>query len=261
MGNEFEGDDFLDSLLLRFHITLKDLAECNNAHRGEIKGMERIFKLENTEDARRLLTVPRLLEPPAADDIIAYLREEEKGNAAMETAEDDIEAYKKPLAAAFVFNLAFFAAARNLCAIVKRKLEKQKRRLFEIVVFGERRFRSDQKPVIEYRAASGAEPVWREYGNYPVPDLGHIKIFCLDTGSFRYLKFVFSPKAPVPAELLRPYRIEMEFNTHDDAVHTLSALDELGGSGDRESGAGENIDYTLGLILNRIRIGPPEEST
>jgi hypothetical protein len=257
MDNKFEGADFLDALLLRFHITLKDIADCGSVYHREIEDMERIFDLENVEDARRLFAVPRLLDPPAADTIIAYLRDEEIKNPVMETAEGNFEEYKTLLAAAFVFNSAFFAAAWNCCATVKHELQKQERKPFEILVFGQPRFSSNKNPVIEYRAASVAEPIWREFGKYKAPHLGLIKFRCLDTGSYRCFMFIFSPEAPVSQELLQPYRITVEFATPDNAIHTLSAVDEWGGSGDRESVASEDIDYTLGLAIKKIWVGPP----
>ncbi|GHV05965.1 hypothetical protein FACS189485_13750 [Spirochaetia bacterium] len=261
MSNKPEGADFLDSLLLRFHVTLKDIAECDSNHHGEIEDMERIFNLETAEDVRRLLTVPRLLDPLAADDIIEYLREEEKNNPAIKTAEGDFEVYKKLLAAAFVFNPVFFATAWNWCASVRQELQKQKRPPFEIVVFGERAFHSYENPFIEYKAASGAGSVWMDFGEYQAPHLGLIKVFCLDAGSYRYLMFTFSPEVPVLEKLLQPYKIEVEFAARDNTIYTLSALDEWGGSGVRESERGENIDYTLGLTLKKIWIGSLGEST
>ncbi|MDR2303181.1 MAG: hypothetical protein LBE10_01150 [Treponema sp.] len=256
MSNKFEGADFLDSLLLRFHITLKDIADCDSVHHGEIENMESIFDIESAEDARCILTVPRLLDPLAADDIIAYLRDEEKGNPAMETAEDDFETYKILLAAAFVFNPAFFAAAWNWCAAVRQELQKQKKGSVEIVIFGEPYFESGGDPFIEYQAASGAEPVWRDFGEYKAPHLGLIKVFCLDTGTFHYFMFTFYPEAPVPEYLLQPYKIEVEFVTRDNVSHTLSAISEWGGSGKMESGPSENVDYSPGLTIKKIWIGP-----
>jgi hypothetical protein len=254
MDSKIKGSDFLDSLLLRFRITLRDLADCDSAHHGEIEDMERIFDLKSAEDVRRLLVVPRLLDPLAADKIIAYLRDEEKEKAVMDTEEGDFEEYKLLLAAAFVFNPSFFAAAWNWCAFVRQELQKQKQSPFEIVVFGKQVFRSDQEPVIEYRAASGAEPVWREFGKYKAP-VGLIRFLCLDTGSFRYLKFNFTPETPIYV----PYRIEVEFVTGDNTAHTLIAINESGGSGNIASDSGENVDYTLGLNLEKIWIGPLEE--
>jgi hypothetical protein len=261
MSNKLKGADFLDSLLLRFRITLKDIADCDSSHHGEIEDMECIFDIESAEDARRILTVPRLLDPLAADEIIAYLRDEEKENPAMETAEGDFETYKILLSAAFVFNRAFFAAAWNWCAAVRQELQKQKKRPFEIVIFGKQRFQSSETPFIEYKAASGAEPVWRDFGEYNAPHLGLIKVFCLDTGSVRYLMFTFYPEDPVPEDLLQPYKIEVEFVTRDNVTHTLSAINEWGGSDKRESEPSENIDYTLGLTIKKIWIGPLGESS
>ena len=259
MNSQFDGADFLDSLLLRFQITLKDIAECDRVYHDEIESMERIFFLETAEDARRLFAVPRLLDPLAADEIIACLREEERNNPAADTAEGDFKQYKTLLAAAFVFNPVFFAAAWNWCAAIREDLQKQllarerrpspqdrpaqTRRPFEIVVFGKRHFHSGTSPVIEYRAASGADAEWREFGEYRAPRLGLIHVHCLNTGTFRYVKFVFSPEIPAPRDLRQPYCIRIEFRTRD-AVHTLSALDEWGGSGSVESEQGENIDYS-----------------
>jgi hypothetical protein len=259
MSNKFEGADFLDSLLLRFHITLKDIADCDSVHHGEIEDMESIFDIKSAEDARRLLTVPRLLDPLAADEIIAYLRDEEKGNPAMETAEGDFEVYKILLAAAFVFNPAFFAAAWNWCAAVRQELQKQKTGLVEIDIFGEPYFESGEDPFIEYKAASGTD--WSDFGEYKAPHLGLIKISCWDTGSVRCLKFIFYPEAPVPEDLLQPYKIEVEFVTRDNVTHILSAINEWGGSDKSESEFSENIDYTLGLTIKKIWIGPPRESS
>jgi len=123
MNANVQGADFLDTLLLRNNITIKDLADCSNGCYDELMDMERIFDLESEDDFSCCLTIPYLLDPLAAKEICAYFRDEEKGHPFVNSAAPDLEKYRLPLVSAFVFNPSFFAMAWNWCALIRQELQ------------------------------------------------------------------------------------------------------------------------------------------
>ena len=117
--------DFFDTLISRCCLTRKDLVDCVNTQHDEIANMEDIFDLRNEEDFRRCLAIPHLLDPLAADEIIAYFRDEERNRPYANIAEPDMEKYQLLLVTAFFFNTPFFAMAWNWCALIRQELQLQ----------------------------------------------------------------------------------------------------------------------------------------
>jgi len=125
MKSDAQEVDFFDTLFSRCQITRKNIVDCANARYDEIINMEHIFDLKDEEDFRCCLTIPFLLDPLAAEEIITYFRDEERDRPFAKTAEPDIEKYRLLLVSAFFFNTSFFAMAWNWCALIRQELQLQ----------------------------------------------------------------------------------------------------------------------------------------
>ena len=176
MNMEIQGADFLDTLLLRNNITIKDLADQSNERYGELMDMERIFDLETESDFACCLTIPLLLDPLAAQKIIEYFREEEHDSLFSKTAQPDIEKYRLLLVSAFVFNPAFFAMAWNWCAFIRQELQLQlqlqsqlqiKKENFKIFKYKPNVLVSVKNVRQQLHAASGKGQI-QNIGNWPI---------------------------------------------------------------------------------------------
>ncbi|GHU46460.1 hypothetical protein FACS1894200_00040 [Spirochaetia bacterium] len=117
---------FINNKLIQYKISLETIEDCVKKNLEEIQRIKDLFDLKTIEDARRYLTLPPLLFPSLeAEQIIAYLREEEKDNAILAAAEPDLERYKVLLLSAFVYNPSFFTMSWNWCVYVQDKVRQQ----------------------------------------------------------------------------------------------------------------------------------------
>jgi hypothetical protein len=162
---EYLIEDFIDDMLIKHNISLEKTIAYAKEHRAELEGMKRIFKLENADDARFLLSLPALMVPAIADNVVSYFRKEKAGDPVIEATEPDIENCKLPLLSAFIHNPSFFTMAWNWCAMIRQELQARTnpRRSFEVIK-GEKapQFVSKRTGLnIKYQrqAASGADAV------------------------------------------------------------------------------------------------------
>ena len=117
--------DFLEILITKCQITEKNLADYANEKHDDLMNIENIFNLKSEDDFCCCLTIPLLLDPLAAQEIIAYFKDEERDNPFVKTAQPDIDKYKLLLVSAFVFHPSFFAMAWNWCALIRQELQLQ----------------------------------------------------------------------------------------------------------------------------------------
>jgi hypothetical protein len=260
-GHNAEGYDFLDTLLLRHHITLKMVYDCAAARYEELKGMERILDLKDEEDVRRFLVLPRILVPDGADTIIAHFREETQKQESKRwvsvVSEPDIEKYAVLLISAFVYNTPFFAMAWKRCDLLKEAAY-QKRSvtpIHEIASQPKRARRRESSYQFMYKAASAAVPGFRRFGTPFDFEEGRLEALGAEFDGY-YLQFRFTPNAA----LIRLYIIDVQFTTSEDHVsHVLRLRNNPDGVFRSSPKDGKNIDYTQGIEVQSVEFKETEE--
>ena len=257
-NNAVNGADFLDSLMLSHHISLKMIYDCAAARYEDLAGMERVLDPQTEEDARCFLALPRLLEPRDAGAIIACFREQYKGTWLADVAEPPLAEYALPVISAFVYNTAFFAMAWKKCDMLKEAAGQKKAP--GIIPFpGTGKTFSVPSVRFEYKAASAAEPGFRKFGAAFEFEDGVLEALGAEFDE-RYLQFRFTPKKTVSP----PCRLEVRFTVPGD--ERLRAL-SLSGAPDDPEGIvyslpkdGKGIDYTRGIEIKEIQFqGAAEE--
>jgi len=246
-----EGADFLDTLLLRHHISLKMVYDCAEKQYDDLNTMERIIDLNEEEDVRRFFATARILNPEGADAIIENLRKEarkQNRNWIADIQEPPPDSYTLLIISAFVYNTLFFAMALKKCELLMQsthRSERQKdnkrrgpfKRLFPKT--GESSYR------IEYKAASSAVPDFEKFG-IPL----EIEEGILESRGAQfdvhYLRFYFRPKAELPGNCIIDVRFSVMGKNHNLRLYKN---DEIFIS---ETQDGKGIDYTHGIEIESI---------
>ncbi|MCL2804991.1 MAG: hypothetical protein FWD26_03530 [Treponema sp.] len=235
MNTDIKGADFLDTMLLRNNISLNSIAKYSSKNNDELMNMENIFNLKSKDDFSCCLTIPFLLDPHAAQDIIAYFKNEEQDNPYVKSSLPDVEKYKLLLASAFVFNPSFFAMSWNWCALIRHELQLQMlkgQKENKTVQIGlQRRFPASRpagilkvkNPRYRMQAASGTESI-QEIGDWKVDDkndlYGHLWIK-ITNGEVRFL-FKFETYCESP-----PCYITVKCKTKDGREYSNIILKEI----------------------------------
>jgi len=247
-----EGADFLDTLLLRHHITLKMVYDFAAKQYDDLNTMERIIDLKEEEDVRRFFATVRILHPETADSLIENLRKEaqkqENKNWIAFVKEPSLDSYAPLIISAFVYNAPFFAMAWKKCDMLLQSMQssENQKNNSRILPF-KRTFPKTGNSFyrVEYKAASSAVPGFREFGIPLETKEGELK-FLGAQFDVPYLQLSFRPKAELPENCVIDARVNVTGNSHNlrlrksDGIF-ISYPDD-----------GKGIDYTKGIEIESI---------
>jgi hypothetical protein len=215
-----EGDEFIDQLLHRYHISLLALGDFAEEHIREFEQAESIFDLKTERDKKLCLALFRLLsEKQAAAVSEKFCNRYNITN----TSGDDIffEQNKLFLIAAFIYNPSFFAMSWNLCGLIMSELAYEA----ESASTEELSFVIERSDFFQYIAASGAGMEMRPVGNLVEINIKGIKGELSIDGNKenRAVQFEF-----VFAEYHRhlPFQLEFLFVTEADKLTHQVKLDK-----------------------------------
>jgi hypothetical protein len=115
------GNEFIDRLLLKYHISLRAVSDFTEGHREDLQQAGNIFDLKEGRDKKLCLAVFRLLSEKHAEDISESFCSRYNID---DTSVDDLffEQNKLFLLSAFIYNPSFFAMSWNLCGIIQSQL-------------------------------------------------------------------------------------------------------------------------------------------
>jgi len=247
-----EGADFLDTLLLRHHITLKTVYDFAAKQYDDLNTMERIIDLKEEEDVRRFLATARILNPENADSLIENLRKEarkqENRSWIANIQEPPVESYAPLIISAFVYNTPFFAMALKKCELLQQPVwrsEKQKDNS-RILPFKKHFTKTGGSSYrTEYKAASPAVPGFREFGIPLEIEEGELK-FLGARFDDHYLQLSFHPKAELPENGVIEARVIVAGNARNLRLYKndgifISAPED-----------GKGLDYTKGVEIESL---------
>jgi len=126
---EYNIDDFI--ALKRKHngITLKDVYSYAEDHYDQLQKINSIFKLETEEHIRCCMTLPRILKPEWAEEIITYVQSEKFNKVKLtRVPEPELSEYSLLLISAFYYNPQFLKDAWDWCVINYFEAKEEKER-------------------------------------------------------------------------------------------------------------------------------------
>jgi len=249
-----EGADFLDTLLLRHHISLKMVYDCAEKQYDDLATMERIIDLEEEEDVRRFLATARILNPEDVDTIIENLRKEarkQNRNWIADVKEPPLENYAQLIISAFVYNTLFFAMALKKCELLMQSVQHSERQRNDNKIKPFKRVfpkigGSSSSYRVEYKAASSAVKGFKPFITPSLETAEGVLEFRHAEFDDYFLKFYFYPKTELPDNCVIDVHFIVIGNSHN---LRLRKEDDVFTSDPRD---GKGIDYRSGIEIKSI---------
>jgi len=249
---------FIDSLLIRYRVTLKMVYDCNANEKEAIADIKSIFDLGTPRDFRLCLVALRILGGNNAEKVAEYFKSD---RGILYDADDQFFDENKTLVlTAFMYNPAFFAMAVNLHGLIDHKLQKQKLPVMETVKNLPHIFDFIPKPALqfEYLAASGAGRKMKQIGKPAAVELNGISGELRIDGSKEMnnaVQFVF-----LFSKYHRqvPFYLDVSFVTKADKLTHKARICKKHESSDKKklaitSPVQYEIDFSKGIAVTEIR--------